>query len=116
MKMKTEKTSSFSKTYYDEPRDEMVCFVPISAKRLLDVGCGQGAFGGNLLKTHSQLQIWGIEPFADAAEVAQQRLAKVINTTVENALESLPEHYFDCVIFNDSLYERFAVLASPLDA
>ncbi|SEN10520.1 Methyltransferase domain-containing protein [Nitrosospira multiformis] len=101
--MKAEKTPSSSKTYYDEPRDEMVRFVPTSVKRLLDVGCGQGAFGVSLLQTHSQLQIWGIEPFADAAEVARQRLAKVINTTIENALESLPEQYFDCVVFNDSL-------------
>ena len=89
--------------YYEEGRDEMADYVPSSTKRLLDVGCGQGKFSMNLLRDNGEMEIWGIEPFEDAAKVAQQRLAKVINTTVEDSLPSLPERFFDCVVFNDSL-------------
>jgi 2-polyprenyl-3-methyl-5-hydroxy-6-metoxy-1,4-benzoquinol methylase len=96
-------SSSPSKFYYEEGRDEMANYVPLTTKRLLDVGCAQGKFGTNLLRDNNELEIWGIEPFEDAAKVAQERLTRVINTTVEDSLASLPEGYFDCAVFNDSL-------------
>src|SRR5687768_6694152 len=92
-------SSSPSKFYYEEGRDEMADYVPLTTKRLLDVGCAQGKFGTNLLRDNNELEIWGIEPFEDAAKVAQERLTRVINTTVEDSLASLPEGYFDCAVF-----------------
>jgi 2-polyprenyl-3-methyl-5-hydroxy-6-metoxy-1,4-benzoquinol methylase len=92
-----------SRTYYEEGRDEMANYISPNIKHLLDVGCAQGKFGMNLLKDNSQLEIWGIEPLEEAAQIAQKRLSRIINTTVENSLASLPEGYFDCAVFNDSL-------------
>ncbi|HEV7928493.1 MAG TPA: class I SAM-dependent methyltransferase, partial [Nitrosospira sp.] len=96
-------SSSPSTFYYEEGRDEMANYVPISIKRLLDVGCAQGKFGSNLLRDNRELEIWGVEPFEDAAEIARDRLTRVINTTVEDSLANLPDGYFDCAVFNDSL-------------
>jgi 2-polyprenyl-3-methyl-5-hydroxy-6-metoxy-1,4-benzoquinol methylase len=95
--------STPSTFYYEEGRDEMADYVPTSIKRVLDVGCARGKFGMNLLRDNSDLEIWGVEPVEDAARVAQERLARVINATVEDSLASLPEGYFDCAVFNDSL-------------
>ena len=88
---------------YDETRDDMECYVPATAKRVLDVGCAHGRFGMGLLKVRSDLEIWGIEPVAAGADVAAQRLTKVLNTTIEDAVPRLPEGYFDCITFNDVL-------------
>jgi 2-polyprenyl-3-methyl-5-hydroxy-6-metoxy-1,4-benzoquinol methylase len=103
MSNKLDTSSSPSAFYYEEGRDEMTRYVPASIKRLLDVGCAQGKFGMNLLRDNRELEIWGVEPFEDAAEVARERLTRVINTTVEDSLAGLPEGYFDCAVFNDSL-------------
>ena len=87
--------------YHAHARREMLDFVPPGARRVLDVGCGEGLFGA-LLKQRGA-EIWGIEPAPEAAALASERLDKVLTSDVETALAKLPPHGFDCVVFNDVL-------------
>lgn len=51
----------------------MLALVNPDARTILDVGCARGAFGA-ALKARSACAVTGIEPFAQAAAHASQRL------------------------------------------
>lgn len=87
--------------YDDTPRIEMLDFVPIAAKRILDVGCHMGAFG-RALKNRENVEVWGVEPSPHTAEIASQQLDRVINGYFSEDID-LPEQYFDVIVFNDVL-------------
>ncbi len=88
--------------YYTSSRLEMLEYVPENAKRILDVGCGAGEFG-KALKSRRSVEVWGVEFIKQAADEAQFKLDKVIVGSIEDSSSSLPEGYFDCVVFNDVL-------------
>lgn len=86
--------------YFEERRPEMLPFVPPTAETVLDVGCSDGLFGESI-KRRQPCEVWGVEMMPAAAENARTRLDRVFPCAFEAA--SLPESYFDCVIFNDCL-------------
>lgn len=87
--------------YYNNLRSEMLEFIPQNSTKILEVGCGEGLFGELVMKKRLS-EVWGVEPFNEAAKKAEKRLTKVINSYYdENIL--LPENYFDCIVFNDVL-------------
>src|SRR5437870_2037661 len=88
--------------YYRYERSEMLGYVPADARKLLEVGCGQGRFSG-ALKQQRKIEVWGIEKFPEAARAAELVLDRVVISDVESALPALPVGYFDCVVFNDVL-------------
>ncbi len=79
----------------------MLRFVPQDAKRILEVGCGEGVFGKQLLNLGNR-EVWGVELDPVAADKAAEVLTKVINGAYGEGL-GLPTNYFDCVVFNDVL-------------
>lgn len=83
--------------YFQNVRPEMLPFIPGGATKILEVGCGCGAFGAQL---RDRAEVWGIEP-TQTAEQARTVLDRVLRSTIEDA--DLPSQYFDCVIFNDVL-------------
>ena len=98
--------------YYGRPRREMVRHVPTEAAVILDVGCGAGAFGANLKQQWQdqgrQLEVWGVEMDAAAAERAAEVLDKVLVGDADTVLadltaSGLPAGGFDAVILNDIL-------------
>ena len=102
-------------TYFQYARPEIARKVPVRAERILDVGCGEGAFGAQLKRERPDLEVWGIEPTERAAAVAQTRLTQVFCGPVESALASLPDGGFDCITLNDVLEhmtDPWIVLAS----
>jgi 2-polyprenyl-3-methyl-5-hydroxy-6-metoxy-1,4-benzoquinol methylase len=91
-------------------RSEVAHFVP-PTKRLLDVGCNEGAFGALMAKRGTEVH--GIEPNLAAAEIAATRLTSV---TVGLFPDDLPDgEPFDCIVFNDVL-EHMADPAAALAA
>lgn len=88
-------------SYFQEIRSEMLTFVPVACRRVLDVGCGNGAFGA-LLKQTRNVEVWGVEPFESAAAQAAAKLDRVICGGFSPAV-ALPASAFDCVFFNDVL-------------
>lgn len=96
--------------YYDDPkfaayfeceRAEMLDYIPESVSTILEVGCGAGAFG-RYVKNHRSVEMWGIEPDNDAAQYASGFLDHVL-VGMFPQVEQLPQHYFDCIVFNDVL-------------
>jgi 2-polyprenyl-3-methyl-5-hydroxy-6-metoxy-1,4-benzoquinol methylase len=90
------------KGYYDNVRLEMLEFLPKGAKRVLDVGCGNGAFA-EIIKEGNNAEVWGIEYMEPHGEDARKKLDKVFIGKCEDFIEDLPDGYFDVVYFNDVL-------------
>jgi 2-polyprenyl-3-methyl-5-hydroxy-6-metoxy-1,4-benzoquinol methylase len=80
----------------------MVAFVPAGARRILDVGCGQGCFAARL-KSERGPEIWGIELDPIAAGMAAERLDRVLTGDALALAPTLPDGHFDCVVLNDVL-------------
>ena len=88
--------------YYENPRREMLNYIPQGTKTTLEFGCGSGNFS-KLIKTEHRAECWGVEVHPHYAGMASEKLDKVINAEAHQALNQIPENYFDCIIFNDVL-------------
>ena len=99
----SEQYSSKPEGYYENARPEMVPFVPESCKLVLEVGCSSGAFGKLLKESRPECEVWGIEPNAEAAQLASTRLDKAIWGTFRAGMPELEGRSFDCIVFNDVL-------------
>jgi 2-polyprenyl-3-methyl-5-hydroxy-6-metoxy-1,4-benzoquinol methylase len=100
--------------YFNWPRSEMLTFVPSSAKRILDVGCGEGTFARNM-KERRNAEVWGAELVPAIAQVASTQLDKVLCGDIMQQLRDLPDAYFDCITFNDvieHLADPYTMLAA----
>jgi predicted RNA methylase len=64
--------------YGDLPPAEMLPFMPLESKRILDVGCHTWAFSA-LIKTSLKSEIWGVEPNRETAAIAKLALDHLIN-------------------------------------
>ena len=62
--------------YYDNIRTEMLQFLPSNAKRVLDVGCGNGAFA-LAIKEQNNAEVWGIEFMTGPGSEANNVLDRV---------------------------------------
>jgi 2-polyprenyl-3-methyl-5-hydroxy-6-metoxy-1,4-benzoquinol methylase len=86
--------------YDHKTRREVANFLPVSTKKLtvLEVGCGYGNFRKNI---STECEYWGIEPIQSIANQATESLDKVLVGTFQQVCDSVPDHYFDCVVCND---------------
>nr|WP_249316825.1 glycosyltransferase [Bacillus sp. FJAT-50079] len=89
-------------TYFMHPRPEIVQMVPAEAVRILDVGCGAGASGLELINRQS-CQLYGIELHPLAAAIARANYKQVLEEDVELLELPWPESYFDVILFADIL-------------
>jgi 2-polyprenyl-3-methyl-5-hydroxy-6-metoxy-1,4-benzoquinol methylase len=98
------KTNPASKPehYYQNPREDMLDFIPKGMKKTLEFGCGQGNFSA-LLKDRLGAETWAVEIDEESARQASGKLHKVINADAYKAIDELPEKYFDCIICFDFL-------------
>lgn len=99
--------------YYAQARPEMIDFIPIGANKILDIGCGEGAFSQQL-KQKLNAEVWGLEINNNAAAMAQKKIDKVIIGDISQSVNKLPNAYFDCIVFNDvleHLVDPFRILA-----
>lgn len=86
--------------YRDQPRPEMMRFLPPGRKdlKVLEIGCGEGVFAASIPVAS---ELWGIEPDATAAAKAAIRLKTVFADTFVISKPLLPERYFDLIVCND---------------
>jgi len=87
--------------YYSGDRIEMLKFIPGTAHKILDIGCGQGKFGEHFI--HRNKEVWGVEPIPEAALIAEKTLSKVLKGKIEDVIDEIPENYFDIIVLNDVL-------------
>lgn len=88
--------------YYQSSRAEMISYIPKSVTRTLEFGCGCGFFSEIVTKEFNA-ECWGVEINDRAAQIASEKLYKVIRSDANDSLAILPDNYFDCIILNDVL-------------
>lgn len=88
---------------YSATREELLPFVPATARRILDVGCGTGGFGRSLRAHRPGLELWGIEPEPAAAAAAREVYDFVHEGFFPDERLELPPTYFDTVLMLDVL-------------
>jgi len=88
--------------YYEYTRPEMRTYVPVGARRMLDVGCGRGGFS-SYFKQQRQVEVWGIEMNADAAVHAGRVLDRMFCGEFFSVALNLESQLFDAIVFNDVL-------------
>lgn len=81
----------------------MLDFLPNQAKVFLEIGCGEGNFGAKVKASSPGVVYWGMELDKDAASEANLKIDNVLIGNCEVQVDRLPDSFFDCVIFNDSL-------------
>lgn len=96
---------------YASPRPEVAALVPVSARRILDLGCSTGHLGAALLADRGgsaiPREVIGVEMDPTLAAEARHRLSSVVEADLER-LASAPvpgelAEPFDCVIAADVL-------------
>jgi len=97
---------------YVNVRQEIVKFLPGKYSQVLEIGCAEGNFATNL---KLKCEYWGVEPVIHIAEIASQKLHKVLLGTFEEVYDQLPDNYFDLIICNDVIehmtdHNRFLIL------
>ncbi len=80
----------------------MLRHVPATAKRVLELGCAEGAFAATV-KERTGAELWGIEFNSQVAERARTVVDHVLIGDADERIAELPDSYFDVVICNDVL-------------
>ncbi len=105
--------------YYESNREDMLKYIPQGTKTSLEFGCGFGGFSA-LVKERFDAEAWAVEIDEKSAKAASEKLDKVINSDAREAIDKLPDNYFDCIIFFDVLehlvdpYSLLCVLKTKL--
>jgi 2-polyprenyl-3-methyl-5-hydroxy-6-metoxy-1,4-benzoquinol methylase len=89
-------------SYFADPRPDVQALVQPAGRRVLDVGCGEGALGA-ALKAAGAARVVGVELDARAAAAARERLDDVVHGRAEEAAQALAGQAFDYLIFADVL-------------
>ena len=87
--------------YYQSERRDLIQYIPKQGSRVLEIGCGEGAFALMLKTECGYKEAWGIELDDQAASVAVTRLDRVIHGDIEQLFDELPDNYFDLICMND---------------
>jgi SAM-dependent methyltransferase len=93
-----------SNQYPDIANPDLLEKIPLSARTVLDVGCGQGALGADYLRRNPAARVLGIDIDATAIAQAKGRLAEAVCGDVE--LTPMPFEVpagIDCIVYGDVL-------------
>jgi len=94
----TNKLSSYG--YARSSREDILQFIPLEAKNVLDIGCASGLLGLKI-KQRQKCEILGIEINPKTALEASKHLDAVMCGGVESVLPSLPNQHYDCILLLD---------------
>lgn len=100
--MRSDTTATKVPLYYIQPRPEMLPLVPENARRVLELGCAEGAFAASV-KRRTGGEVWGMEFSPEVAERASAVIDHVLVGDIDENIAELPEGYFDAIVCNDVL-------------
>ncbi len=89
--------------YYSSERREILNYIPLGTKKVLDIGCATGNFGIVLKRELGVEEVVGIEIVPEIAEIARKKLDKVFLGNVEMDEFPLERNYFDVITCCDVL-------------
>lgn len=89
--------------YPDHANPDLLDRIPLTARRILDVGCGAGALGRAYKRRNPAARYLGIEADPLAADIAAGRLDGVARGDVEQLSSPFAGERFDCIIYGDVL-------------
>jgi len=95
------KQSRWSKSYYENPRLDILDLIPQNVKNVLSVGCGWGATEAELVKRG--IRVVGIPIDEIIGACAKERGVEIVTPNFEIALQQLVNKSFDAIIFSDIL-------------
>ncbi len=82
-------------------RDEFLTLIPPGAKKVLDVGCGDGSLGVKLKE--KGIEVIGIEKDNQLYLQAKKKFNEVFCMDAEDVKLPYPQGYFDCILCVDIL-------------
>jgi 2-polyprenyl-3-methyl-5-hydroxy-6-metoxy-1,4-benzoquinol methylase len=88
--------------YFEQARPEMLRFVPTASRRVLELGCAEGAFASSV-KAQTGAEVWGIERNPEAGTRAASVIDRVLVGDADEQIALLPDAYFDTIVCNDVL-------------
>jgi 2-polyprenyl-3-methyl-5-hydroxy-6-metoxy-1,4-benzoquinol methylase len=80
-------------------RDDLLDFVPVEARSMIELGCGEGALG-QAVKARQRARVVGVELDRAAAAIARKRIDDVYQGDVEEIVSLLHEK-FDCIVASE---------------
>lgn len=93
--------AAWDKKFYDHPREDILSLVPDGSRRVLSVGCGDGASEAELLKRN--VDVAGIPLDRVIRASAAARGIRILPPDFEEAWDSLRGERFDCILFPEVL-------------
>ncbi|MEO5363476.1 MAG: class I SAM-dependent methyltransferase [Magnetococcus sp. DMHC-8] len=90
-------------SYYATVNGGLLNQIPVTARRILDIGCGVGALGYMAKQRHPDVYYCGVELHPEAARVAGTHLDEAHCANIESADLPLAKGFFDCIVFGDVL-------------
>ena len=97
--------------YYAGCNERLARAVPADARRVLEVGCGEGRLGALLKTMLPGREVFGIEREPAAASVAESHLDRVFTLDVEGDDPSLEAGSIDVLLYGDVLEHLIDPLA-----
>ena len=95
-------------------RDNVEEFVQGKNLEICEIGCGNGQ---NLIKFQNKgFTVWGIEPDADARELALESLTNIFDGTVDNLPQAITDRKFDIVLMSHVLEHFLDINAAIINA
>jgi 2-polyprenyl-3-methyl-5-hydroxy-6-metoxy-1,4-benzoquinol methylase len=89
--------------YHEASRPELCDLISGIGLRVLDLGCGTGALGVELLRRGMALEVHGVEVEPGAAKVAATRLQRVVCATLDAGMPNELAPPYDVVVAADVL-------------
>lgn len=94
------------KSAYTGSRQDVLALIPEEAKRILNVGCANGAMGEEIKSFRNNITVFGIEKNKQMGLKAKKKLDRVIIGDIEEMDFSKKldvNSPFDCIVFADIL-------------
>jgi 2-polyprenyl-3-methyl-5-hydroxy-6-metoxy-1,4-benzoquinol methylase len=82
-----------------EMRSDLLPFIPLEARSMIELGCGEGALGA-AVKQRQRVRVVGVELDRAAAAIARKRIDDVYCGDVEEIVSLLHER-FDCIVASE---------------